>query len=293
MTGAAARVAGVIAGAIGRQAFDVVPVLAELPRAVVAALLGLPDTPALTRWAELIGGPTGASGTAETLRLITAARDAHGQVRTALERGRPAGASRLPQAALPARLAEAGLAADERFGLCSELVYAAQGTTTAALSAVMLALVELGPDARVSLGSMVNEVIRLHSPVQYVPRVATGDIEICGVRIRRRERVLLCLGSANRDPEHFRDPDRFVPGRQEGGQLAFGAGPHACIGARLARAEVVALLAQLRGRLGWGVTAEAEWVDRPGVRALAALRLGATAEEATPHPATCPAGRAC
>lgn len=57
--------------------------------------------------------------------------------------------------------------------------------------------------------------------------------------------VLLHLGSANRDERRFAEPDRFDPGRRDGPSLAFGSGPHRCLGAQLARAEVALTVREL------------------------------------------------
>src|SRR5262249_32935790 len=66
-------------------------------------------------------------------------------------------------------------------------------------------------------------------------RVATEDCELDGRRVRQGQLVGLILGAANRDPEHFPDPDRLDLGRTQNEHLAFGRGVHFCLGAALAR----------------------------------------------------------
>jgi cytochrome P450 len=92
----------------------------------------------------------------------------------------------------------------------------------------------------------VNEALRYWSPVQHgVARVATSDVEVRGHVIRAGDAVVVHLPTANRDPQVHADPDRFDITRDERGHLAFGHGPHHCLGAALAHAEVSAILTAL------------------------------------------------
>jgi cytochrome P450 len=83
----------------------------------------------------------------------------------------------------------------------------------------------------------VREFARFDSPVQFSGRAVTQDFEWYGKEIKKGQHVLLLLGSANRDPEKFHDPERLDISRDEGMPLSFGHGPHYCIGAALAYAE--------------------------------------------------------
>ena len=84
----------------------------------------------------------------------------------------------------------------------------------------------------------VEELLRYTSPLDFAtPRFALEDIALQGVRIRRGELVLACLGSANRDPSQFAQPDTLDIGREPNRHLAFGFGIHFCLGAPLARLE--------------------------------------------------------
>jgi cytochrome P450 len=69
-------------------------------------------------------------------------------------------------------------------------------------------------------------------------RTATRTTEVAGQTIAEGERVLLLFGSANRDPAVFPDPDSFHLDRRDGRHVAFGIGPHRCIGSNLARLEL-------------------------------------------------------
>jgi cytochrome P450 len=83
----------------------------------------------------------------------------------------------------------------------------------------------------------VEELLRYESPVQLTTRVAFADIEVGGVTIPRGTQNLILLGSANRDPAVFDDPDRLDIRRDVKRTMAFGMGIHFCLGSPLARME--------------------------------------------------------
>ena len=105
----------------------------------------------------------------------------------------------------------------------------------------------------VAPATLVEELVRYDAPLQLFERWVLDDgLELAGRTWRRGERVGMLFGSANRDPEHFADPDRFDAGRGDASHIGFGGGTHFCIGAPLARLELtasVAGLAALGGRL--------------------------------------------
>ncbi|WFE67580.1 cytochrome P450 [Micromonospora sp. WMMD714] len=83
----------------------------------------------------------------------------------------------------------------------------------------------------------VDEVLRLESPVHFLARAAPRDTDLGGVPVARDENVLLIIAGANRDPRRFPGPDRFDPRRAGPPSLAFGVGPHFCLGAAVSRLE--------------------------------------------------------
>jgi cytochrome P450 len=83
----------------------------------------------------------------------------------------------------------------------------------------------------------VHEAMRLWSPVQWTHRRATRDTEIQGTKIPGDAIVLALIGSANRDPARFDDPDALRIDRDDPGYLSFAIGPHVCIGRNLALLE--------------------------------------------------------
>jgi cytochrome P450 len=96
----------------------------------------------------------------------------------------------------------------------------------------------------------VEELLRFEPPVHLVPqRTPIVDIEVGGVTVPKGSPIVLALASANRDPERFTDPDRFVPDRADNQHLGLGSGIHSCFGAPLARLEGQMALNELIRRL--------------------------------------------
>ncbi|MFC7734055.1 cytochrome P450 family protein [Actinomadura keratinilytica] len=97
---------------------------------------------------------------------------------------------------------------------------------------------------------LVEETLRWASPIAALPlRYTTVPTELCGVTVPAGEALLLCYGAANRDPDHFGgDADRFDLTRRPAAHLAFGHGPHFCLGAPLARLEAAIALQELLTR---------------------------------------------
>jgi cytochrome P450 len=93
----------------------------------------------------------------------------------------------------------------------------------------------LGDDVAQRLA--VDEILRLSSPVMMTGRMVADDFEFEGVSLVKGDYVQLAWASANRDPEQFPKPDRVDLKRRNNPHLAFGAGPHACLGLHLARVE--------------------------------------------------------
>jgi cytochrome P450 len=143
--------------------------------------------------------------------------------------------------------------------LSAGLLFAGHETTVAAIDhGVTLLLTNSGQRAALTadpalIAHAVEEILRSPSPAESdarersdgLPRYAKTDIELGGVTIRAGDLVLLGLRAANRDREHFTDPDRFDVGRSPNPHMTFGHGPHFCLGAPLARLELQELFTAL------------------------------------------------
>jgi cytochrome P450 len=118
------------------------------------------------------------------------------------------------------------------------------------------------------LPQAVEELLRYEPPVHMRERIPHADIDVAGTRISQGATVILVLGSGNRDPKRFHEPDRFDPTRQDIEHLGFGSGIHLCYGAPLARLEAQAALRALLPHLGTASLVE----DPPPYRQNAMLR---------------------
>lgn len=98
----------------------------------------------------------------------------------------------------------------------------------------------------VSVKSAAEEVLRWASPTMHFGRTAVRDTEIHGTPVKRGDVVTVWNVSGNRDESVFADPDRFLIDRSPNKHIAFGHGPHYCIGAYLARLEISEVLLALR-----------------------------------------------
>jgi cytochrome P450 len=98
------------------------------------------------------------------------------------------------------------------------------------------------------LSSAVDEMLRWWTPVIHFRRTAAEDTEIAGQPVTAGDKVVVYFASANRDPRAFPDPDRFQIARPRNDHLAFGHGPHFCLGAHLARTQMEAIFAAVLDR---------------------------------------------
>jgi cytochrome P450 len=95
----------------------------------------------------------------------------------------------------------------------------------------------------------VEEALRWEAPITFEQRLATRDVVVDGVTIPEGSKVDVVIGSANRDPARFPNPDEFDIFRKQERQMAFAYGPHVCIGQHLARLELSNALDTLLDRL--------------------------------------------
>ena len=231
--------------------FDVLAAYAEpLPVLVIAELVGLDraDVPSLRRWSQADRADVRALARPGDRRR---GRDGGDRVRRPgpRPRGAPAGRSRARTS--PPTCSRPGLTEVELVAAVVLLLNAGHEASVNVFGNGLVAALRHG----VRLGEvddlpvLVEEMLRFDSALQLFERTATTDVEVGGVVVAEGERVAALLGSANRDPAVFADPDRFDAARDTNPHLAFGAGLHFCLGAPLARMELVESLDALRTTL--------------------------------------------
>lgn len=131
------------------------------------------------------------------------------------------------------------------------LLIAGYDTTAKTMSDCLISL-EANPDQRelvvrdLSLvAAAIEEAMRWYGSVQFVPRKAIVDLTLGGTEIAAGDNVYAIIAAGNRDPRRWPRPERFDVTRQRKPHLAFGRGPHLCLGAALARIEVKVALERL------------------------------------------------
>ena len=258
---------GLVDAVAARGECDFVHDIAKpLPLIVIAEMLGLPidDREQLAYWSDTMMSAEGASGDDDP-RLATAAESGAAYVEYLMRliddrRAYP----RDDLISVLLSSVEAGeltfdqddpLGSDELLMFLVLLLVAGNETTRNALSGGMVAFSEF-PEQRLRLAadlSLVNsateEILRFVSPVISFSRTVTRDTELRGRHLREGDVVLVLYPSANRDEDVFDQPHQFRVDRDPNMHLAFGTGPHFCLGANLARTEIRIMLEELFTRL--------------------------------------------
>lgn len=259
---------------------DVAAVAAPLPLSVAGPMLGVPaeDWPTLSELAMLSVAPddpvlgrarTGAAALGPAHhRLFAYFSDLVDQrrgdlgddlvsdlLRTRMPDGRP-------------------LATDEVVANCYGLVLGAVVTTPQVLAGMVLAAArgaELG-DPAADAGDLVEEALRWTSPARHFMRYTVTDLELGGVPLPAGAPVAAWISAANRDPKVFADPHEFRVGRRPNHHIAFGVGPHYCIGHSVARLALGAALRRVRaGFAGFDLVEEPQHLHSPFIAGITRL----------------------
>jgi cytochrome P450 len=230
-------------------------VAGEMPSFVIAELMGLPldDGRELYKLTETIHTapealPPGA-GAQAVMKMFEYAAGV-----IAEKRAKPADdlASKLLACEVDGRKLD-----DVEFQLFFLLLVDAGGDTTRnLLSGGLLALMDnpehlawLLEDLNERLPAAREELLRYTSPVIYMRRTAKKDALLGDKQIRAGDKVVMYFGSANRDPERFELPDALALARPQNEHIAFGTGPHGCLGQHIARIEIDAMLREVLTRM--------------------------------------------
>jgi cytochrome P450 len=156
--------------------------------------------------------------------------------------------------------------------------------TSRSVLATALALLLAHPEALAALrrdpsfaAPACEEILRYEPPIAVLAREPVEDLRLGGVTLPRGEMVLLSVLSANRDAAVFTDPDRFDVARDGPRSLSFGWGPHHCLGAALARAELQEAIPALLECADFELAEAPRWVPFAAIRRLASVRVRAQA----------------
>ena len=258
-----------------------------LPMMVIAEMIGIPATEwarfrawsdVILRLSHTLGAGPSASAAVMDYAVVNAEMTLY--LQTVIDQRRS-----LPRNDLLSRLVHAEvdgerLSDDEIEGFIELLIVAGQETTSNLISNAVLSFSQFPGELRRLIRSWdllpgaIEEILRYRSPVQWVFRSTLASVTMHGQVIPAGKLVLPLIGSANRDPQHFPQPDRFDITRNPNAHLAFGHGVHFCIGAALARLEARVALHDLYSRLGrLEVVGTEPWKPRDALHVLGPSRL--------------------
>lgn len=219
-----------------------------LPVHVIARLFGVPlaDVPLFTQWSAgivaFMQSPT------PTFDICRQSQQALLDLRAYLRRGiierQTTPRDDVLSLMVHARSEGDALTEDEILGTAVTILLGGHETTTRLLATTLLELCRQ-PDQQDRLRqnpelmeTAVEEFLRFAGPFHRDQRVAAMDTEVGGKQVKKGDFILMMLAAANRDPRQFPEPDKFDLARTPNRHVAFGFGPHICLGAPLARLEM-------------------------------------------------------
>jgi cytochrome P450 family 142 subfamily A polypeptide 1 len=229
---------------------------APLPLVVICDLLGIPadDHAAVLRWSDDLLGSL--NGSADSMQAAAAAFGeflAYAHALLAARRAQPT--DDLVSVLVHAEVDGDRLTDDElAFDVLLLLLGGDETTRNVTCGGMEQLLAHPAQKRRVAndpalLPRAVEEMLRWVSPIKNMSRTLTRDTDFGSQMLRQGDTVLLLYESANFDETHFDDAERFVADRSPNEHLAFGFGPHFCLGAGLARLELQTMFGRLLERL--------------------------------------------
>lgn len=273
--------------------FELIGSLAKpLPAMVMATMMGVPvaDRPRFQQWSERLTGALMIDNPGMVYEAALADQEMRAYL-TGLVKEKEANPgedfiSRL----LAAEVEQDQLTRDELISNCILLLTAGHETTTRLIGNAIYTLIrhpdqlQLLRDNPALMGNAIEEVLRFESPIQATLRFVSGSHDLLGYHFRRNQLVMIWLGAANRDPAFNDDPDQFDITRPDIKHVAFGFGPHLCLGLSLARLEARVALTHILHRYSdlQLLDRVADWGSNPFFRGLNSLRVKAepaTAQE--------------
>ena len=243
------------ASAMGRE-FDLVENFsAHLPLFTLCEILGIPeaDRPKIIEWMEMLElaqytleqEELGNIDPAQIMHFLTEVQALFDYGQHILKARRAEPQNDLLSAIANVEIDGARLPDEYLDGSWLLIVFAGNDTTRNSISGTMRLLTEFAQEKQkliddpALIPNMTHEAIRMVSPVIYMRRTATVDTEIRGQKIAEGEKLLMYYGAANRDSSMFENPDVFDVTRSNAkDHLAFGIGPHVCLGQRVANMQL-------------------------------------------------------
>ena len=243
--------ATLLADVAGRDTIDLIADYATpLPIMVIAEMMGIPsvDRERFAAWSQVIVNLSysmmgGAAAQRTTMEFFAVRPEMREYVMSLVAERRTQPGSDLLSTIVHSNIDGQQLTEEDVFGFFLLLLSAATETTTNLIGNSVVTLLDY-PDQlqllrqqRQLIPNAVEEVVRFRSPGQVMFRQTTRDVEMHGRTIPANSFVLVMVGSANRDPLHMADANRFDITRSPNPHIAFGHGIHFCLGAALARLE--------------------------------------------------------
>jgi cytochrome P450 len=253
-----------------------------LPSTIFLALVGLPqsDLPDFLRWRDDTIRPHG-----DTPEEVDAKRQAAGQAINdyfvaALEEKAKNPDDRLLTRVVNGEVDGRPLTQAEKLGICHLLLLGGLDTVTATLDC-MITYLALHPDRRQAvvddpelMNPAIEEMLRQQTPVMMIPRIIAQDCELGGVQMSAGDSATLMIGAANVDESEFVSPGDVLLDRESNRHLAFGGGPHRCLGSHLARMELRVALEEFHKRIPeYKIADGIELHFSPGIRQAENLQL--------------------
>jgi cytochrome P450 len=246
----------------------------HIPSRVIGEMIGIPDEriPDFLHWTEaMVELPEGRT---QSDAIQDPAASIYREFAVLLEERRRARRNDLMSALIDTRLDGQALTQEELLGFCFVLVVAGNDTTTNLIANGAVLLAEHPEQRRILvqdpslLDGAIEEMLRIESPAQALPRRLLRDTELHGEKLRAGEQLFLLFGSANRDEREFEDPDRFDVRRKIKRHLAFGQGIHFCLGKSLARLEAHVAFEELLAKApAYELAGPAPWLPSMWARA--------------------------
>jgi cytochrome P450 len=238
----------------GNDSFDLIADFTTLPTLIVSEMLGVPEEryEDFQRWShDIVTNLSFGHEDAESLEILRrAATEINAYLKEEIERHR----RERPDDLLTTMLDMEGsdtMSTDEIRSTSVLLLAAGYDTTAKTMSNCLIAL-ERNRDQRRLVAedlslvpAAIEESLRWFGPVQWLPRRAVSGIVLDGMEVSPGETVYVFSAAANRDPRRWENPERFDVRRESKAHLAFGYGPHLCLGAPLARLETKVALEEL------------------------------------------------